>query len=173
MQIASAGNRTRVTSMATMYSTTRPLMLMQNAKRVPHFISQTTASKRCRPPSIRPSVSAHVCPLVPSSLSLSLSSRPFCHGRRRATENMGPCALKPCAPRLLDAPSASRGSTNPARAPSVCALDGIALPALGSPTALRAKRGPLPAQRAPSSNVRRETERGITNYGMHRASLVS
>ena len=27
-QIASAGNRTRVTSMATMYSTTRPLMLV-------------------------------------------------------------------------------------------------------------------------------------------------
>ena len=27
-QIASAGNRTRVTSMATMYSTTRPLMLI-------------------------------------------------------------------------------------------------------------------------------------------------
>ena len=29
MQIASAGNRTRVTSMATMYSTTRPLMLLE------------------------------------------------------------------------------------------------------------------------------------------------
>ena len=29
---ASAGNRTRVTSMATMYSTTRPLMLLANAR---------------------------------------------------------------------------------------------------------------------------------------------
>jgi hypothetical protein len=33
LQSASAGNRTRVTSMATMYSTTRPLMLWQNCPR--------------------------------------------------------------------------------------------------------------------------------------------
>ena len=32
-KIASAGNRARVTSMATMYSTTRPLMLMINRRR--------------------------------------------------------------------------------------------------------------------------------------------
>ena len=41
-QSASAGNRTPVTSMATMYSTTRPLMLLPpRMSRVPHEFSDT------------------------------------------------------------------------------------------------------------------------------------
>ena len=49
-QDASAGNRTRVTSMATMYSTTRPLMLMLIQMPVAHLhdLQIAIASARAR-----------------------------------------------------------------------------------------------------------------------------
>ena len=53
---ASAGNRTRVTSMATMYSTTRPLMLVSNNKRrlTMHVLQHWTPTRPnpITPPSI-------------------------------------------------------------------------------------------------------------------------
>ena len=51
---ASAGNRARATSMATMYSTTRPLMLLMLAKSLPCSPSEFAAGK-AQAPSLPPS----------------------------------------------------------------------------------------------------------------------
>ena len=83
---ASAGNRTRVTSMATMYSTTRPLMLMPAAKFNSHKINPrfgkviwTYISLLC----FRSSWSmAHVCQASSGMLAPSLArTRPVCAGQ--------------------------------------------------------------------------------------------